>query len=500
MAVGSLARAAILFAGLAAAFAAWRLAAPAAAPPDPRDVLEATDGRRWVRGNLHAHTRWSDGLADAGTVAAWYRDAGYDFLAITDHDVVPDDAAWAALEAANDRPDRFLLIRGEEISNHVGGASVHLNALGIDRPLPRVEAGDVVSSIERTAIAVAARARPGTAPLLQLNHPNGWWSVTAEDLLRQHGVGVFEVFNAHELGYSGGDGLRPPVERLWDVALAWRLDVLGLPLLYGTATDDSHARPGDAGAAARPGRAWVQVLVERLDAPHVLGALRRGRFYASTGVELERVVASPTRLAVVVVPEPGVDHVIEFVGTRRGFDTASSATTGGTGRALQASRRHDPAIGRVFERVAGSRAEYVFQPDDLYVRARITSTRRHPDPSVPLQFEQAWVQPVVGPAGRAPNRPHAALPEPIAPATHVRSQQFALLPAAVTRRLLGVRGAACALDLVADADGRASGTLARSGRVTLGGWLLDPAADGPPDSMSVLLSGAAIYGIDAGLP
>ena len=41
-------------------------------------------GRFW-RGNLHTHTTASDGTLTASQVSAVYREAGYDFLALTDH-------------------------------------------------------------------------------------------------------------------------------------------------------------------------------------------------------------------------------------------------------------------------------------------------------------------------------------------------------------------------------------------------------------------------------
>lgn len=468
-------------------------------PPRPGDILQAGAGKRWIRGNLHAHTRWSDGAADGAAVAAWYRGHGYDFLALTDHNVVPGPEDWHALVAAEARPGKFLLIRGEEVSNLVEGASVHLNALGVEQAIAPVQADDVVASIEQTAARLDAAPRaPGTTPLLQLNHPNFWYSVTAEQLLRQRGTNLFEVFNAHELSNSTGDGLRPPVERMWDIALAWRLDVLGLPPLYGTASDDSHGLPGADRVAALPGRAWITALVDRLDEAALFDALRRGRFYASTGVELERIVASPSQLQVDVVAAPGVEYAIEFIGTRRGFDTRSEAVENAAGRPVQGSRRHSDGIGRVLARVDGPSGTYRLQPDDLYVRARITATARHPDPSVPLQFEQAWVQPVVGPAGRAPNRPHEPLP-PTAPASlHARAQRFAPISPEIRQTLLATSGAACSLDLVADRGGRAGTTLARAGGVMFGGWVLDPEADRAPDALTVLLQGERAYEAAAG--
>jgi len=52
--------------------------------------------------------------------------------------------------------------------------------------------------------------------------------------------------------------------------------------------------------------------------------------------------------------------------------------------------------------VHGERASYRFGRDELYVRARVTSTKHHPNPSELGDFERAWVQPARGPAAPKP--------------------------------------------------------------------------------------------------
>ena len=39
----------------------------------------------WYKGNIHTHTTESDGDADPDFVTRWYRDHGYDFLVLSDH-------------------------------------------------------------------------------------------------------------------------------------------------------------------------------------------------------------------------------------------------------------------------------------------------------------------------------------------------------------------------------------------------------------------------------
>ncbi len=43
---------------------------------------------RWLKGNIHAHSFWSDGDHVPELVVKAYKDLGYDFLALTDHNVI----------------------------------------------------------------------------------------------------------------------------------------------------------------------------------------------------------------------------------------------------------------------------------------------------------------------------------------------------------------------------------------------------------------------------
>jgi hypothetical protein len=43
----------------------------------------------------------------------------------------------------------------------------------------------------------------------------------------------------------------------------------------------------------------------------------------------------------------------------------------------------------------GPTATYSFKNDELYVRATVVSSRRHPNGYSPDDFETAWTQPVV---------------------------------------------------------------------------------------------------------
>jgi predicted metal-dependent phosphoesterase TrpH len=78
-----------------------------------------------LRGNLHAHTTFSDGVRSPAALVAEYETRGYDFLAITDHDD-HENLVWPAYaDALATLAPRLLLFHGVELSyarfpQHVG--------------------------------------------------------------------------------------------------------------------------------------------------------------------------------------------------------------------------------------------------------------------------------------------------------------------------------------------------------------------------------------------
>ena len=49
---------------------------------------------RWWKGNLHTHSLWSDGNDFPEMIAAWYKERGWNFLALSDHNVLSDHELW----------------------------------------------------------------------------------------------------------------------------------------------------------------------------------------------------------------------------------------------------------------------------------------------------------------------------------------------------------------------------------------------------------------------
>ncbi len=330
-----------LVAALVAPAAVRSLASQAGSSPAPA---------RWFKGNTHTHTVNSDGDSTPDEVVRWYREHGYNFLVLSDHNYL---TPTTGLNAVHGAPDKFIVIPGEEITMTVATKPVHVNGVAIASYVaPPSSPDDVVGAIQWSVDGVR---RMGGVP--HVNHPNFGWAVSVEQLARVERLSLFEIYNGHPQVNNIGGGDLPGLEDMWDRLLT------GGRLLYGVAVDDAHhfKRPGDPSASG-PGRGWVYVRAEALEPRMISEALDRGDFYASTGVELTDYTADATHIALTVRPTAWSKYRVQFIGRE----------------------------GRVLAEVPESAASYTFKGDEGYVRVKVIESNGL----------LAWTQPVaVGVSG-----------------------------------------------------------------------------------------------------
>jgi PHP domain len=100
-----------------------RPAAPPAPPSRPPGrELPRAGGRRWLAGDLHAHTVHSDGGATVPELARLAVERGLDFLAVTDHNTISHHVELAPAAARYG----ITLLPGQEVTTDAG----HANVLG----------------------------------------------------------------------------------------------------------------------------------------------------------------------------------------------------------------------------------------------------------------------------------------------------------------------------------------------------------------------------------
>jgi len=411
---------------------------PAVSAADPVVALSATDGAKWFKGNMHTHSLWSDGDDYPEMIASWYLEKNYDFLVFTDHNVLlkgdrwidvkknkGGQAAfnklaakftgdWVQTRTEKDRQQvklktfdevferlavaqEFLLIQGEEITDKYKNQPIHMCATNTTELLPPLHGESVVEVIQQNInAAISRRERTGEKTLVHLNHPNFGYAVTAEQLMQVIGENFFEVYNGHPSVNNSGDETHASTERMWDIINTWRLSEFDLPLMYGLATDDGHNyHRTDNGKGSQPGRGWVVVLAKTLTPDALVTALEAGQFYSSSGVTLESIITSDSEMTVRVAAEKGVNYRIDFIGTRKGFDQTSTPASDDESKADRLTRVYSKDVGAVLQSSEGASATFNFSGDEIYVRAVVTASRKHPNPGEAGEFERAWVQPVV---------------------------------------------------------------------------------------------------------
>ena len=399
-------------------------------------LVTATSARaaqkRWYKGNLHTHTLWSDGDGFPEMSADWYKSHGYDFLGLSDHNILSRGEKWMPLRLVERKggeiamrnyrarfPDvvqsrhsetngeevrlqplskvrelleergKFLLIEAEEVTDKFTengeDKPVHMGAINVAELIEPRHGASVREVMANNFAAVAEQEKRLNRPIVaHLNHPNFRWGVTAEELAAVVEERYFEVYNGHPGVNHLGDATHPGDEKIWDIANTIRLAQLNAQPLMGFGSDDTHNYHVTGMSRSTAGRGWVMVQADELTPDAITGALKAGDFYASSGVTLREVKYDPAKRTLSVEIEPSGDATFstQFVGTPKTFASGGRTPVDSSD------------VGKVFATVSGTKASYTLSGEELYVRATVTSSKPHPNPSVADQKEQAWTQPI----------------------------------------------------------------------------------------------------------
>lgn len=298
----------------------------------------------WYKGNTHTHTINSDGDSTPADVAKWYRENRYNFLFLTDHEYINN---VASLNELHGKAGSFIVISGQEVTDSYDKKPYHMNSLGASKVVMPNKLPGAVETLQKNIDDVVAAG--GVA---QVNHPNFGWALNAEQLINLQNYKLLEIHNGHPLVNNLGGGGVPSAEAMWDAVLT------SGKLVFGIADDDSHyfKRIGDP-AAPTPGQGWIYVRAAELTPAAILDSLKKGDFYASTGVELSDYQATGKQITITIKEERWSKYRTQFIG--RGGRVLSESLTG--------------------------RAVYTIKGDEGYVRAKIYESNG----------KTAWTQPVM---------------------------------------------------------------------------------------------------------
>jgi hypothetical protein len=294
-----------------------------------RRSFETTlDVSTFQRGNIHAHSNWSDGDRPPRDVYVWYRNHGFAFVALTDHNTRASPQTFKDLEKPT-----FVIIGGEELTMSVQKTRVHVNGLCTKKTI----GGGKHPSI-RSALVHAIEYVHAQGGIALINHPNFDWALTANDIRDATGAELLEIYSSHPDVPTDGDAVHPSQEAIWETLLD-QGSTIG-----SVAVDDAHYFDTDkpkTSNSAKPGMGWVEVFAATLDRNLICEALRAKQLYSSSGASLRRIRVTADALSVWPTEEGAT---VEFIGDggkvfekkERGKDGETTYQLRGTERYVRA--------------------------------------------------------------------------------------------------------------------------------------------------------------------
>jgi hypothetical protein len=243
-----------------------------------RDLLKDGGEGRFFRGNLHCHSNRSDGLREPEEVVAAYRDAGYDFLCLSDH--FEEEYGWQVVDTLPFRDEGFTTILGAELSSAPWDDRLcyWVVAAGLpadfDPPPPDYHAEAIRRARDAGAFVVMLHPGINNLPL-----------AAADGLSALDAVHAVEVYN-----HNAAMAAIPDRD-----SGAYMLDGLlenGRRLLVSAADDSHWGHPKDRFGG------WVEVFCDRLDPEALVESMKAGRYYSTQGPSIRELVVDGGRLRV----------------------------------------------------------------------------------------------------------------------------------------------------------------------------------------------------------
>ena len=194
-----------------------------------------TEDQNWYKGNLHSHSLWSDGDDFPEMIIKWYKENDYNFLAISDHNVLADHESywyelnehdiynktlekykntfgdWVETKFENNKEivrlktfdeyknimeekNSFILIKSEEVTaNHFDKEKnpifpylvpVHINVTNIQELIKPPIGNSILEIMQETIdAALLQREKYGIPIFPHINHPNLRYGITGSLLL-----------------------------------------------------------------------------------------------------------------------------------------------------------------------------------------------------------------------------------------------------------------------------------------------------------------------------
>ncbi len=224
--------------------------------------------KKFFKGNLHTHTTNTDGKKSPEEALKIYQEAGYDFIALTDH--------WKRTVDEPHMMGDMLVMTGTELDYTLPAQVIHIVGVGVD--------GSVFDNASRNGGAqsgIDAIRKAGGRAILA--HP-AWSLNTPETIGALRDLTAAEIYNSVSGHPWNGD--RADSTGILDVAAA------NGHVLNTVAADDTHFYTGEECSS------YIMVQADELSQEGVLKALDEGAFYATRGPRFHQIEVTEEEIRV----------------------------------------------------------------------------------------------------------------------------------------------------------------------------------------------------------
>lgn len=249
---------------------------------------------RFYKGNLHTHSTRSDAARSPEEVCRTYREAGYDFLCISDHFLAEYD--YPIVDTSAYRMPGFTTIFGAEVhapKTRVG-EDWHILSVGLPLDFAPLREGETGPQLAQRCLDAGA--------FVTLAHPT-WYGLDIEDAQSIPGAHAIEIYNhTTEVHSSRGDG----------TGLTDHLLNLGRRITL-VASDDAHFFEHDWFGG------YVMVKAESLTPEALLASLKAGHYYSSQGPEIHSISYTETGVEITCSPAKAVIVLGHGAGSQQAY-------------------------------------------------------------------------------------------------------------------------------------------------------------------------------------
>lgn len=234
---------------------------------------------QWYKGNLHSHTVISDGNLTPKEMVELYKENGYSFMCLSEHDIYTDFRSELNTK-------EFMLLPGLECSSvfydeEDNRTKVHhLNVILGTTKMQENAKNNLLTHMEyvKPFVWEGAKTAQYIVDLMEsrgcistYNHPI-WSRVDQDDFINTKGLFALEIYNYGTVleSNTGYDTTH------WDTMLRKGNKVNAF------ASDDNHNQdilPDSCGG-------WIMVQAESLEHDNIVNALIEGNYYSSSGPEI----------------------------------------------------------------------------------------------------------------------------------------------------------------------------------------------------------------------